>query len=93
MAGQVRVGKLVDGYARNTHSAGRRHDVRQQSAANFKTVQLAQFVIGLNRAELENLVEGSVGSRGFRVVEDETHSRPLAACYANRFPSRKRMAD
>jgi hypothetical protein len=61
--------------------------VRVKPAANFKSVELVQFVVRTDSGELEDLVEPSALTGGLGVVKNEGHDATpfdsAAACLFN----------
>src|SRR5262245_54224078 len=70
---QGRIEKLRGVYFSNAHSARCRNDVGQKSATNFETIKLVELEIGVDGRKLQNLIEGGVGTRCFRIVENKSH--------------------
>ena len=55
-----------------------------QAAADIEAVQLVQFIVGLDRSELENLIECSLNAGRLGIVKYETHEGQVAESRARR---------
>jgi len=51
--------------------------MRKQPTSPIKASQNVQIGVGVDRGELEDLVEGLVGAGGCNSVEDKPHPMPL----------------
>ena len=73
--GQRGIDQLRDGDARDTHRTWRRDNMRQEFAAHTEAFDFIEIFVGVDRGELQNLVEGCVSTRRLGVVKNETHHK------------------